>query len=204
MMSGLSPQLRRGLAVALLLGLVGAAIGLFVLLPYFQYRHYLDYMDDARFRLERFQRVAAEVGPLRREVESLQEAWGKMGYLLPERTPTLAATYLQQRVTETVQEYGGVLRRSQVQPVVDEQGFQRIGVQVNFSGSSEVLRGVLYELERGQPLLHVEELQVSVLRSVRSRRVRRARNAPPEPRVEGGDELNVQLELVGYLQGENP
>ena len=107
--------------------------------------------------------------------------------------PDLAAAQLQQRIKLLTKENGASLASTQNLPAAAEDDAGRIVIRARINGDAEALSRVLYALESGQPLLMVENL------SIRSRQ-KRSRSRRGKKAAEKY-ELNVNLDVVGYMQG---
>lgn len=192
----MSPAAHRLVAVLLLLLLVASGYLLFDRVWLGQYRLYQQAQLDLQDRLQRYQRLMATREPLEAQLQQVRRERATEDYYLPRTTPTLAATALQQQISQLVQSNGGSLASSQILPAQEQDRFVRVAVRVQLTGDAETLQRTLYSLESAEPLLFVDNLQV------RSRTVReRVRGATRgEQRIRTVTQLIIQADVAGYMQ----
>ena len=97
--------------------------------------------------------------------------------------PATVSAALQKNVREIAAEAGLTVSDSQVLKVVEEEGFERIGVKLTVSGSVAALETALQDLTTYVPLLLVESIEV--FPDMRSRK----RDAPPAQQVTASMQL---------------
>ena len=184
----LSQTARRLIAVFLLLSLVTLIFVVAVVPVWRIYAADRETIPEYQAQIERFSRIAAKREALEAAVARLETARQQTISLLPERTETLAAAALQQRVKAAVSRSGGRLISSQVLPVSSEEAFSRIGIGIRASASIDSLREILHALESAEPHVVIDNLAV-LARRVRSNK--RKRN------VESN--LDVRFNLYGLM-----
>lgn len=192
----MSPAAHRLTAVLLLLLLLAATYNLFNHFWLGHYQRYQQAQVELQDRLQRYERLLASRDELHRQLEFIRSQQANQDYYLPRTTPTLAATELQQQVSQLVQNHGGSLASSQILPAREQDGFIRVALRVQWVGDAETLQRTLYELESAEPLLFVDSLQIRS-RTVRER-VRGATRA--DQGVITVTQLIIQAEVVGYMQ----
>lgn len=154
-------------------------------------------IEEVRDQLSHFQRLAATAPALAEQMKRSETPQTSQSYYLSGGTDALAAAGLQDRVNVLVERTGGSLRSIQPMPGIDEQGFRRITLRVQMTGTVAALFETLYVLEAGTPILFVENL------NIQSRFIRRrnsdvgAQVAPDAPL------LTVGFDLSGYMPIEN-
>jgi len=153
---------------------------------------------ETRDQLSHFQRLAAMQPVLARQLEQTEAQQTSQGLYLSGGTDALAAAGLQDRVSAVVEGKGGTLRSLQPMPGIDEQGFRRITLRVQMTGTIEALFETLYALEVGTPVLFVENLDIQ------SRYIRQIVNQPDAEQVPDAPLLTVGFDLSGYLPVEAP
>ncbi|MGX2039064.1 type II secretion system protein GspM [Methylocaldum sp. MU1018] len=173
-----------GLIALLYLVAVGPLIGLA--------REYGESVDDLRFRLQRYRKVAAEKNDLIAKLEQIRTAERQDERFIARDTAALASADLQSMIKEIVSQAGGELTSTQVIPERKEENFTRISVKVRVNGSTTVLRDVLHSIETSKPMLFVENLNI---RPIRMPRYPAAK--PSQPAV---DKLSVDFDVIGYMQ----
>lgn len=157
-----------------------------------KHNYYQEHLADLQDRLQRLNGLLSTQDDLEQMLERIRQDSSADAYYLPEESPTLAATSLQQRVRQAVESNGGNLVSTQILPVVAEDGFSRVAIRVQMTGDIDAVQKMLYALESARPLSFIDALQI------RAQPVRRRRTA-------GGDtdaqemQLITQFELAGYM-----
>jgi general secretion pathway protein M len=155
-------------------------------------REYGETVDDLRFRLQRYQKVAAEKDNLLAKLEQIKAAGKQDERFIARDTAALASADLQSMVKEIVSQAGGELTSTQVIPERKEENFTRIAVKIRVNGSTDVLREVLHSIETAKPMLFVENLNI--------RPIRMPRNIAGKP-SQPVDKLSFDCDVIGYMQG---
>lgn len=183
----------RLLALALLLG-VCALLYLLVITPLVRISgDYGESIEDLEFKLQRFRKVAAERDYWLGRLEEIKQQSADKEQFISRDTAALASADLQTLIKKTVTDAGGELISTQVIPERKDQQFTRIAVKVRMTGSTVVLREVLYAFETGNPILFVENLNLRPIRI-------------GQPHMPGGkpakipDRLSVDFDVVGYMR----
>ncbi|CAI8834946.1 type II secretion system protein GspM [Methylocaldum szegediense] len=183
------PQL---LALGLLVGVI-ALFYLTAIAPLVDTaREYRETVDELRFRLQRYQKVAAEKDDLLAKLEQIKAAGKQDERFIARDTAALASADLQSMVKEIVSQAGGELTSTQVIPERKEENFTRIAVKIRVNGSTDVLREVLHSIETAKPMLFVENLNI--------RPIRMPRNIGGKP-SQPVDKLSFDCDVIGYMQG---
>lgn len=193
----MSPAAHRLVALLLLLLLVASVYVFIDRIWLGRYQLYQQAQSDLQDQLHRYERLLATREPLEAQLRQIRQERAADEYYLPRTTPTLAATALQQQISQLVQGNGGSLASSQILPAQEEQDrFVRVAVRVQLTGDAETLQRLLYSLESAEPLLFVDNLQVRS-RTVRER-VRGATRA--DQRIRTVTQLIIQADVAGYMQ----
>ncbi|MGH6891709.1 MAG: type II secretion system protein GspM [Dongiaceae bacterium] len=188
-----TPWISRLTAVLLLIATLAAAY-VFVAEPIVAgYRETDRHIEDVREQLSHFQRLAAIKPALAKQLEQAEAQQTSQGHYLIGGTDALAAAGLQDRVSALIERTGGSLRSIQPMPGTDEQGFRRITLRVQMSGTIEALFETLYALEAGTPALFVGNLDIQ------SRFIRQKSNQADIEKAPDAPLLTVGFDLFGYL-----
>ena len=167
------PEGQRGRLVALGLLLI-LLIGVFeiALQPAWQnYSGLLEQIDDSRFELQRYQRIAADLPALREQQQALQVQQPLQPHLLSGENRALAGAGLQRHLQDLVGRHGGrVLSARALRPESDG-ALERIALNSRFQIDLDGLQKVIHELENGRPLLSISQLQITVLQTHRRQTV---------------------------------
>ena len=183
----------RWLALGLLLGIV-LLLATVVVAPLISAANdYREQAEELRFRLQRARQIVARKQSVAENLEKLKRQQQALGFLSSRDTVALASADLQQFVKNAIADAGGQLNSTQVLPVTELDGLQKIAVKVRMKGSIEVLRHVLHEIETSVPLMRVEQLDI---RPVRGRRNRKTR------RLEPTNELNINFQVVTFMRAQ--
>ncbi|MDO9162530.1 MAG: type II secretion system protein GspM [Methylococcaceae bacterium] len=146
------------------------------------------------FRLQQYERVLATQAQVAANVEQIKQAYAEQGYLNSQQTSALASAELQEFIKKTIVEAGGQLSSTQVLPVSTKGEFTRITISVRMTGSSEVLRTVLYNIETTAPLIVIDQIDIRPMRGVRNRTTRQ---------LELSNELNVNFQAVSFMRKQS-
>jgi len=186
-------NLHRWLALGLLLGIVVLLAAVVVAPLISTANDYREQAEELRFRLQRARQIVARKQSVAENLEKLKRQQQALGFLSSRDTVALASADLQQFVKNAIADAGGQLNSTQVLPVTELDGLQKIAVKVRMKGSIEVLRHVLHEIETSVPLMRVEQLDI---RPVRGRRNRKTR------RLEPTNELNINFQVVTFMRAQ--
>ena len=174
----------RALAVALLLGALGL-LGGAVVYPFVQaFTAGAEEIEDLGFRIARLRRVAQSADYWNAQAEKIHARTEAEGQFLEGATPALAAAELQARIKQLAEDAGGTLTSTQASAPREEEGFTRVGVRANMTGTINTLREVLHAVESSRPYLLVSTLNINA---------DRGRQAQP-------GQLRVDIEIYGYLR----
>jgi len=185
---------QRWLALGLLL-LVLLMFVLLVMMPIVNKGMELNESKHAlAFRLQQYQRVLTTKAAVAENLEQIKQAYTEQGYLNSQETSALASAELQEVIKKTIVEAGGQLSSTQVLPVSTKNEFTRITISVRMTGSSEVLRAVLYNIETSAPLIVIDQIDVRPMRGVRNRKTRQ---------IEPSNELNVNFQAVSFMRKQS-
>lgn len=185
---------QRWLALGLL-ALVLLVFSLLVVMPIINKGLELNESKQAlAFRLQQYERVLATKDRVAANVEQIKQAYAEQGYLNSQQTSALASAELQEFIKKTIVEAGGQLSSTQVLPVSTKGEFTRITISVRMTGSSEVLRTVLYNIETSAPLIVIDQIDIRPMRGVRNRTTRQ---------LELSNELNVNFQAVSFMRKQS-
>ena len=191
MNGALSPPVRRGLAVAILLVLV-AALYFGVVQPlvdsYLADRQKIAQLKDA---VARYRRAAEELPAREAELAALARDPASAAGFLQGTNDTLMATQIQNRIKSLSDAAKVDLRTSQVLPSAEEGKLKRIAVREQLTGTMGGILAVFHGLESAAaPSLFLDNL------SMRTRPVATRPNAPAADAV-----IDVQFDVYGYTRG---
>jgi hypothetical protein len=119
-------------------------------------------LQDRHAVLERYEAAVRDLPRLRREAMAWSERSGS-DVLLPGSGDAIAAAGLQSTLKDLVETGGAMLESAQVTPAETAGEFRRVGVQLSFSGTLELLASVLLGIETANPVLTVGALEIHAL-----------------------------------------
>ncbi len=183
---------RRMLALGIL-GLLLWGVAVLIIGPVLQaYRANGEQIAQMERRLAEYRRIAADKPALEAEIERRHSVLRRAGYFLKSRTPSLASAELQELVRSRITEAKGKLVSSQAHETRLEDGRRKVIVDARMRGDIGALQQVLFKLVTSHPLVFVDELVVT---GIRSRVVGRVRQAE-DPSVQL---LDVRLKASAYM-----
>ncbi|HUN46506.1 MAG TPA: type II secretion system protein GspM [Stellaceae bacterium] len=182
------PLARRGLALAILLVLVGAVYAVAVQPLIDDYRDTTQSIEQMSALLQRYQRVAANLAPLQAQLASVQQRQGAKDGFFAGANDTLVAAQLQGKLRTAVEAARGELKSTQVLPTEDDGKMRRITVRGQMASTLGAVQRVIYEIEASSPYLFVDNLNLRV------RAAERRAEVPDQDPI-----LDVRFDVYGYL-----
>jgi Tfp pilus assembly protein PilO len=114
--------------------------------------------------------------------EHREELRQKEGFIIPESDPTLAAASVQSRVQDIAALAGIKVNSIRALSPVMEEGYSRLPVHVDGSGSMKAISGMLKMVGSSREMLAVEKLEINSTRY--------------------GNRLMVKIQLAGLMRNE--
>jgi general secretion pathway protein M len=150
--------------------------------------------DIARSKqlLQRYEALIAERPGLIQRIEALDADDGDATAYLENSDEALAGVELQDMVSSVVDAAGGTVKSVQVLPAIDvEEGppLRKSGLKLRFSADIDTLAETLFELESMEPLLFIDQLQVT---AARTRQATDSASVAPE--------LDVRIDVFGFAR----
>jgi len=152
---------------------------------------YKEEIDDLVFEIQRYARNIESNRDIVEELRQTREEIAEQGYFAKQESVALASAELQTQIKDMVSRANGQLTSSQALPQRDEEQLTRISVRVNLTGTMEMLRQVLYELEYAKPLLVIDQLEVRPMPARRNRKTRQ---------IEPSGKVSVNLEVSAFMR----
>lgn len=147
--------------------------------------------NDLVFRIQRYNRVIASKAAVIENAKKIRQQHELQGYFNTNNTEALASADLQKIIKSSISSVGGQLTSTQALPSKKNVDFTRVSVKVRMTGSIEVLRSVLHEIEKSTPLIIIEQLDI---RPVRGRRNRKTR------KIEPSSKLNINFQAASFMR----
>lgn len=183
----------RAAAVAILIGVIVAAMAGVAVPAILLHRHYDDALTDARDKLERYRRVIGTRQELQQRFDKFKAERNARSYYLKSNNPALAAAEIQEFAKIVIESGAGKLTSMQVLPPKDEDSYRLVMVNVQFNGTVPAIRNILFKLETSQPYLFVDNF---VVRSLMGNQQKNQPTVDPD--------MMVQFDLSGYMLKGTP
>lgn len=188
----LSPPVSRALALALLVGLL-AAVYAGIIGPIVA--GLADQRDEiARLQgiLARYERVVRQRPEREAELAELKRRAAEQDGLLAGANETLMAASIQNRIKSLVEAVHGELKSVQILPAQDDEHLRRITVRGQMSLSVDAAQRVFHDLEGGEPLLFLDNIDIRSRDETRRRRERQEDGA-----------LDIHFDVYGYARPQS-
>ncbi len=193
-MSAGTRRVPRCLLALLATGLVLLLMVLGLLLPWLEQNSDYDRQILLRNRqLTGYERQIATLPALQQELVAMASNQSMAAYYVDAPDASLGGVALQRLIEQLTGESGGTMTSIQILPAQQEGRLMRIGVRLRLQVTADGLQRVLYGIEAREPLLFVDKLNV--------RSMYRAKRQGREP-ANQGVQLNVNLDVFGYVRGE--
>lgn len=183
----------RLMALALLAGMVALVFFAAVMPLLKSAADYRETIQDLEFKLQRFRKIAAEKDYWLAHLEEIKHEGEQEEHFIARNTAALASADLQSKIKEVITVAGGELISTQVIPEHKEDQFTRIAIKVRMTGSTDMLRQVLYAFESQNPILFVENLNLRPIRIAQPQ-------GPNSKQQRIADRLSVDFDVVGYMR----
>lgn len=144
-------------------------------------------LAEKRDRLERLERVAAELPGLRSMLTQLRNNAKQTELLLAGSSDAVASASLQSKLKDLISQVGAEMPSAESLPPTPRGEFRRVGVRVVMVGDLEMLGAVLNSIQLAHPPLFVDEIEI------RNRNSIVAAKAPDKSPV-----LNIAFDVYGY------
>jgi len=190
-MNKLTPLQQRWLAIGLFVGTLSIIV-IAVLLPALKMSaNYQQSIEDSIFKIQRYKRVISSQDEVLKQVDNVKVQLASQGYFSDHTTVSLASAALQQLIKQSVSEAGGQLSSTQVLPKKQRDDLIQITVKVRLSGSVEMLRSVIYEMETSKPLLMISLLDIRPVPPKRNRKTRK---------MQQSGKLNINFDVSVFIR----
>ncbi len=155
------------------------------------YAQRADEIAEKRDRLERLERVAAELPGLRSMLAQLRNSAKRTDLLLEGPSDAVASANLQGKLKELISQVGAEMTSAESMPPAPRGDFRRVGVRVVMVGELEMLVTVLNSIEQAHPPLFVDDIEI------------RNRNnfVVPAKAPDKSPPLNIAFYVYGYRAG---
>jgi general secretion pathway protein M len=191
-MANLSPLVSRALALALLVSLFAIAYLGLVQPIIDDHADQRDQIERLEATLARYQRVAEQRAPREAELAALKLRAAGANGLLRGGNETLMAAAIQNRIKALVEAAQGELKSVQILPAQADGHLRRITVRGQMSLTIDAAQRVFHDLEGGEPLLFLDNIDIRSREDSRRRR----------ERAEEG-QLEIHLDVYGYAQPQS-
>jgi general secretion pathway protein M len=192
----LTAKQQRWLALGLLF-VVSLIAGLLIIVPVVSKGLALNETKNTLlFKSQQYERILAKKDAVVASREYIKQQSEEQGYFNKLETEALVSAEMQKFVKDTITNAGGQLSSTQSIPSSDigpnsTSKFNRIIVRVSMTGSSEMLRSVLYKIENAKPLMIIDQIDI---RPVRGRRNR------VTGQVDANNDLAINFQAVSFMR----
>jgi general secretion pathway protein M len=159
MMESFSPLTRKLVALGLLIIVVLAALNLVVLPLTDRYDAREEAIGDARRQVGTYREVLARGPALKAQIEEIRQDANRRRVLLTAASPALAGARLEDMLKAVVQESGGALRSTRMQPQLGD-GPERVRVTLDFTANPRALLLIVQKIESAVPWLITDNVQI--------------------------------------------
>jgi general secretion pathway protein M len=184
-------NMQRWLAVGLLAALLLIVIAAVFVPAIGKWIELREEKDQLAIKLRQYERILAGKDAVIKNMGAVKEAIQEQNYFNSQNTEALASAEVQEFIKKAVVDAGGRLSSTQALPVKSKDKFSLLTVSVRMTGTSEVLRSVLYRLETSTPLIIIDQLDIRPLRGVRNRQTRQ---------IEQTNDLNINFQAVSFMR----
>jgi general secretion pathway protein M len=184
-------NIQRWLAVGLLAALLLIVIAAVFVPAIGKWIELREEKDQLAIKLRQYERILAGKDAVIKNMGAVKEAIQEQNYFNSQNTEALASAEVQEFIKKAVVDAGGRLSSTQALPVKSKDKFSLLTVSVRMTGTSEVLRSVLYRLETSTPLIIIDQLDIRPLRGVRNRQTRQ---------IEQTNDLNINFQAVSFMR----
>ncbi|MGZ5008132.1 MAG: type II secretion system protein GspM [Methylobacter sp.] len=147
--------------------------------------------NNLAFKLEQYERVLARKNAVMQSMNAIKDQYQQSELLNRQSTGALASAEVQEFIKKTIVDAGGQLSSTQALPVSTKNEFSRITVSVRMTGTSEVLRKVLYKIETSTPLIVINQIEIRPVRGIRSRLTHQ---------MEQSNQLDINFQAVSFMR----
>jgi general secretion pathway protein M len=192
----LTAKQQRWLAVGLLF-IASLIVGLLILVPVVNKGLALhEAKNNLVFRLQQYERILAKKDAVIASQAHIKQQSEAQGYFNKQGLEALASAEMQKFIKDTITNAGGQLSSTQTIPSSENSTnsnakFNRIVVRVSMTGSSNMLRTVLYKIETTKPLMIINQIDI---RPVRGRRNR------VTGQIDANNELAINFQAVSFMR----
>jgi general secretion pathway protein M len=187
MIDRLDNKAQRRLAVAILVVLISAILGVTVLPVWSANASRQAALDQAHERLQRYQAIAARDEALLPQYESMRRAQKSAGNHLRSDTVAVAGAELQRRVKQITMANNAQILSTQILPPADEEGFVRVAIKVRLRGTLPAIVQSLYDIETNDVFMFLDNI------ALRNNTVG-LRQLRPEMRP-----MEAEFDLIAYM-----
>jgi general secretion pathway protein M len=187
----LSPPTRRVLAIGILILVIALPYWLMVRPILDEFARIDSEIAEQQERLGRLTSIAERLATLESQRDALARGGNRAEGYLTGGSEAIVAADLQNRLKTLIANAGGKLASTQVLPATEEAGFRQVSVRVRLNTSINGLSTLLYELETGEPLLFIDNLDVST-----------RQDRPRAGETEGEADLSITFDVYGFLRPE--
>ena len=188
----LSPPVSRLAAVSLLFAVAWFVVSFIAMPPINQISADRESIAHSRLSLARYEQLEDGLPAVQKALDELNGTANDQA-LLATAPPAVMAASLQQTTQGLVAAAGATLRSSRTLPPTTENGFHRVGVQLDVAASTTALTSLLHGIAAAEPVILVDQMVVEV-----------PENDTGAKAPDGQPSLGVSLRLAAYARPSTP
>ncbi len=159
---------KRWLALALLIMVISIALLLIVLPLFLNWLDSYEKKSELEFKLHRQLASLAIQDQVSENLEAINQQFQNQNYFSTQESESLASAELQNTIKVAIAQNGGQLVSTQGLPSENQKQFLKIIVSVRLMTNAEAFASVLAYLESNSPIMVIDQLDISPIRSARA------------------------------------
>lgn len=162
---------KRWLAFSLFIVFILITLLMIVLPLFLNWLDSYEKKSELEFNLHRQQAILAIKDQVSENLEAINKQFQSQNYFSNQESESLASAELQNVIKMAIGQYGGQLVSTQGLPSENQKQFLKIVVSVRLMTNAEALASVLAYLESNTPIMVIDQLDISPIRSARNNNI---------------------------------
>jgi general secretion pathway protein M len=162
---------KRWLAFSLFIVFILITLLMIVLPLFLNWLDSYEKKSELEFNLHRQQAILAIKDQVSENLEAINKQFQSQNYFSNQESESLASAELQNVIKMAIGQYGGQLVSTQGLPSENQKQFLKIVVSVRLMTNAEALASVLAYLESNTPIMVIDQLDISPIRSSRNNNI---------------------------------
>lgn len=162
---------KRWLAFSLFIVFILITLLMIVLPLFLNWLDSYEKKSELEFNLHRQQAILAIKDQVSENLEAINKQFQSQNYFSNQESESLASAELQNVIKMAIGQYGGQLVSTQGLPSENQKQFLKIVVSVRLMTNAEALASVLAYLESNTPIMVIDQLDISPIRSAKNNNI---------------------------------